>query len=264
MQNQRVSLVLSLVSLLVGCERGVTLEMPAPITPVDWATDTNFTAGPDVGTPTKVMPSAPQRAQGFVPQTPASAQRVNAIINSHGQWIDYLSDRFPSAGVVDLDGTVQVRRTISPASIVPISGSAGGCTIGGGDSPYYELPTGGSAVLSLDAFVPPTATIDSIKVTRRSSQSRTGTDRSYWFWRQNAFDLSAVTMAGFPWSSTAYRFPDTDTTRRTSSAGVFARLMTPAGSDMRNNSMVFVGPASGTPDEIYAIEVLYTVTQVPL
>ena len=48
--------------------------------PREWASSTNYAAGPDIGTPTKVDPGAALSAEGFEPG-PVKAQHVNYVLN---------------------------------------------------------------------------------------------------------------------------------------------------------------------------------------
>jgi hypothetical protein len=88
--------------------------MTRPITDPKWATDTNYTNGPEVGTVTKVVPSAGVRAEGALPDTIFAAQRFNAVINEHGAWLDHYKEidwlnwvnRFPSNEDPTMDDTL--------------------------------------------------------------------------------------------------------------------------------------------------------------
>lgn len=55
--------------------------------PSKWATDTNYTTGPDAGTPTRVDPGTGVADEGFIPGQGVAAQHMNAL---HGETIDYL------------------------------------------------------------------------------------------------------------------------------------------------------------------------------
>jgi hypothetical protein len=70
--------------------------MADPTQEPDWATDTNYSTGPDAGLPTKETPdpSAGIVAQGFVPGGPLFGPRANWILNLHGRWIDRLREYF--------------------------------------------------------------------------------------------------------------------------------------------------------------------------
>lgn len=63
-----------------------------PASVPSWATDTNFSSGPESGNATKVEPSGGAKAQGQVPGQPYRAQRVNWLWNLICQWLFYLSD----------------------------------------------------------------------------------------------------------------------------------------------------------------------------
>ena len=75
--------------------------MPAPASQPTWATDTNYTNGPDVGTATKVAPSGAIQAEGHVPATKAAPQRMNWWMNLVGQWTTWLeAERARLAGYI--------------------------------------------------------------------------------------------------------------------------------------------------------------------
>lgn len=65
--------------------------MAKPATPFTWATDTNYTHGPDVGTPTKVAPSSGVRAEGFVAKTAAVPQFQNELFSEIAAWLAYVN-----------------------------------------------------------------------------------------------------------------------------------------------------------------------------
>jgi hypothetical protein len=48
--------------------------------PIDWATNENYAAGPDTGTPTRVDPGTP--GDGFIAGTAAAPQHVNFLLNA--------------------------------------------------------------------------------------------------------------------------------------------------------------------------------------
>lgn len=57
-----------------------------------WATDTNYTSGPEIGNPTKVALSLGAKAQGWRPGDPLGAQNLNDWMNDVGEWLQYLND----------------------------------------------------------------------------------------------------------------------------------------------------------------------------
>jgi hypothetical protein len=66
-----------------------------------WAGDTNFSAGPASGQPTKVNPPGwPNSAQGFVPGSGVVAEFMNRVLNVLGQWSGWLNSG-SSAGAAD-------------------------------------------------------------------------------------------------------------------------------------------------------------------
>jgi len=71
--------------------------MAAPTDFPDFSTDTNFTNGPQVGTATKVEPTAGELAEGYVPGTATPAQKMNWWMNLVGRWVRHFADeRLPA------------------------------------------------------------------------------------------------------------------------------------------------------------------------
>src|SRR5574343_264190 len=66
--------------------------MARPSTLPTWATDTNYAAGTDPwsGTATKSEPSAGVKAKGQLPKTGYNAQHYNWLLNTFGEWTEYL------------------------------------------------------------------------------------------------------------------------------------------------------------------------------
>lgn len=64
--------------------------MPIPDDVPSFATDTNYTNGPDVGTATKIEPSAGELAEGHIRGTAPSAQKQNWWQNLVSKWIELL------------------------------------------------------------------------------------------------------------------------------------------------------------------------------
>src|SRR5574342_216246 len=62
------------------------------IQPLPWATDDDYTAGPEIGNPTKVEPTAGLAAQGWQPDHRPGAQHLNHIMHAAGAWADYYKD----------------------------------------------------------------------------------------------------------------------------------------------------------------------------
>lgn len=56
------------------------MTKPAFSVPRRWASDTNYSSGPDNGTPTKVDPGSARAAQGWVPGDPVAAQHLNDML----------------------------------------------------------------------------------------------------------------------------------------------------------------------------------------
>lgn len=64
--------------------------MPRPTVLPTWATDTNYTGGSDVGTPTKITLPSGFRSQGWERDAPFLAQYANQLGNEVGNWVTWL------------------------------------------------------------------------------------------------------------------------------------------------------------------------------
>jgi hypothetical protein len=89
--------------------------MTLPVTDFPaFASNANYATGPDVGTPTKVVPPAP--ADGFVPETAAVPQYVNYLFENIKQHITYLrnlaAEAFTWTGVHTWSNTVGFGGTV--------------------------------------------------------------------------------------------------------------------------------------------------------
>jgi hypothetical protein len=62
-----------------------------PSSPLSWSTDTNYSAGPETGTPTKVDPAG-VASQGWVAGRAAPASWMNWVLNKIGAWTSYLDN----------------------------------------------------------------------------------------------------------------------------------------------------------------------------
>lgn len=80
------------------------MAIPSDPTPFSWATDTNYTGGPEAGQPTKVAPSAGRQAEGVEPGAKFPAQEFNAILNSIGANLTQRTICVPPFPNVDLGG----------------------------------------------------------------------------------------------------------------------------------------------------------------
>lgn len=65
--------------------------MAKPAAPLSWSTDTNFSAGPETGTPTKEDPAG-VASQGWTAGRAAPAKWMNWVLNRLGAWTSYLDD----------------------------------------------------------------------------------------------------------------------------------------------------------------------------
>lgn len=94
--------------------------MPNPVPPATdptWATDANFTNGPAVGTPTKVVPSGGVQAEGNVPADLPPAQWMNWWQNLVYLWVLYFK-----AWVATMGWYTQVNRALDMFCPCPLRG----------------------------------------------------------------------------------------------------------------------------------------------
>lgn len=66
--------------------------MPAPSDYPDFATDTNYTNGPDAGTATKIEPSSGELAEGHIREDAPSPQKMNWWQSLVGLWVRWLDE----------------------------------------------------------------------------------------------------------------------------------------------------------------------------
>ncbi len=147
--------------------------MAKPFNNFEWATNTNYSTGPDAGTPTRVAPSAGEIDNGFVRNTAAVPQHMNWALGEIQEWLEYLaglesdaeflSNDFEWTGEhtfsedITLDGTgVDVNYDTEPTRLKAISLSrgvlldAGNAAIAGANylgSTGVQLPSGGGKFL---------------------------------------------------------------------------------------------------------------------
>lgn len=125
--------------------------MAKPLSNFTWSTQTNYTTGPDIGTPTKVAPSSGERAEGFVPDTAAVPQNMNSVLSEIAGWLLYVAglasdSEFLSAiqGWVEETGfTFAEEQTFEGG--VNINGAGTGLTLTGGAG---VAQTGGGGITS--------------------------------------------------------------------------------------------------------------------
>lgn len=118
----------------------------------EWATNENYSGGPDVGAPTKVDPGAGAAAEGHVPGTRGAAQVMNWWQNLVGRWAVWLDGTFGDDGTT-LD---VLRRTLhlDPGNGSSVQADAGGDAAGidiasnGTDNGYVQV-SGLDALVSL-------------------------------------------------------------------------------------------------------------------
>lgn len=87
----------------------------------EWATDTNYTNGPDVGTPTKVEPPGAKSAEGWVGSEKPPAQYQNWWQNLVGEWVEHLHYKMRNWRRIATLATFEadVRAIAFSSSIVP-------------------------------------------------------------------------------------------------------------------------------------------------
>ncbi len=75
----------------------ITLNTP----PTIWASDTNFSSGPNIGTPTRSNPGSGYFAQGFIPGDTIPGQFVNFVLGGMSDYLTHLRTQL----IVAIDGT---------------------------------------------------------------------------------------------------------------------------------------------------------------
>lgn len=143
--------------------------MAKPTKVPTWATDADYSNGPEVGTPTKADPGAGVQAEGYIPQTRLAAQVINWWQNLVGQWTSWLDSTFAGGdgevlevpaglsvpgqfmlkGVTVLDtpgpGTYNVPAGVRALRIIAIGGGGAGGGAGAAGSGESSAGAGGGA-----------------------------------------------------------------------------------------------------------------------
>jgi hypothetical protein len=106
-----------------------------------WATDTNYTNGPDAGTATKVEPSAGELAEGNIRGIPPTAQGFNWWQGKVGEWVAFLSQA-PHTYVLEAgdSGDWTIPDWAMLVTVEKVSGGGGG---GGGSDQENDGGGGG-------------------------------------------------------------------------------------------------------------------------
>lgn len=114
-----------------------------------WATDTNYTGGPAVGTPTKTAPSVGLKAQGWDPADEPGAQNFNYQLNLLGQWADWLNSiALVKSGEQKLTGSGTYTPTPGTLAVKVkgVGGGAGGGGVSANSANFMASGGGGSGV----------------------------------------------------------------------------------------------------------------------
>jgi hypothetical protein len=100
-----------------------------PTTLANWASDANYSSGPDSGTPTKVAYSTGAKAQGFIPASEPSAQGLNEHLGVIGQWVQWLYDGALTAVSLVLTGNLTVDGTSTLLGDVEVGDGSNGSSL---------------------------------------------------------------------------------------------------------------------------------------
>jgi hypothetical protein len=105
--------------------------MSRPSETPSWATDTNYTSGPDTGTPVRAAPSAGYAAQGQVPGAYFGSQAWNYVVGLLCDWIAALKSESSAALSIAALNWTAVDHGMTPG-IADIVDMGGGAAIGVG------------------------------------------------------------------------------------------------------------------------------------
>lgn len=154
--------------------------MSKPTTLYTWATNTNYTGGPAVGTPSKSAPSSGLQAEGFEPGTEPGAQTFNELVSNIFIWLAFVNGLFGSTGhLLELDSflaTLNGRTTTR--NRLPAMWDQSGWTQGANLSIYsnysIQCNTIASNYATLELDIPANHTLKSITFTAKSTSSTQG------------------------------------------------------------------------------------------
>jgi len=245
--------------------------MAKPAEVPEWATDTNYSSGVDIGTPTKVDPGSGVKAQGHVPGTRGAAQTMNWWKNLVGSWVGWVNETFGEDSgewvYVDSSGapTPKTRtiiitgprfRTRSTGTAVYAPGGGGGGFLNSAGA--LRLQSNSVNVdLELQALLPHGAEITRIRaMVTPGASGRAGLDRLYvTATRRPAMDFDAPSAdEETTWSSIWYQAASTSLQTIDSGAvalsidsGVPAFLVVKGGADAGTNN-----------DFLYGVEITFS------
>lgn len=149
---------------------------------LEWATDSEFTNGPDAGTPTKVEPVTATKKEGYVPEEILPAQHLNWQLNkiyenatnvetSLGYIVDILAANAPLIDVL-------VRRiVITDFTVVPAYGSGSIEWERVSPMEYFSRVNGAFLRKDFRGLLPHGATIVAAGVMWKPGRARSGTAR---------------------------------------------------------------------------------------
>lgn len=109
--------------------------MPLPAELPEWSTDTNYSSGPDVGLPTRLIPTSGERASGYIRGTRPPARKLNWLIGLVCDWITHLSSERPHVQTFETAGVWNKPAWAKEITLVGFGGGAGGHYGGLSDAP---------------------------------------------------------------------------------------------------------------------------------
>lgn len=225
--------------------------MPKPTDPVfTWATDANYPAGGDAwsGQPTKVEPSAGEKADGFVPDTFPPAEWFNSLFNNTFEYLQYFDDFFTTSDEI----------VYPTAKTRTIQVTAGCGTADGGSwnnaSDWQATAASQFITFDLKPLLPSGATIISIYMIVNPTSAATRNFHLYWW--PHDFGASPTPVS-----------PTISGTAATSSAGV-QRIGLTSGSPLSPSGTVGSAPldfdnyaisaqfeSAASSDRVYALQI---------
>ena len=137
-------------------------DMPQPTDPVEFATDTNYAADGDAwsGTPTRVDPGAPRRAEGYEPDV-LGAQHLNHQLGVIGDHVSYHFNVLNAADI--LPAVTRVRNIAAINAQMDNSGGVITWTINANQGLAADAANA-SAYIDLNELLPDGAEVTRIRV----------------------------------------------------------------------------------------------------
>ncbi len=228
--------------------------MARPTVVYDWATNTNYSAGPASGTVTKVQPMTIVEQDGWRPDDIPPPQYQNYWQNAVAQHLDYLWDVIRGADT--LDPAPSIVRAYSGAIFKPHPAAAWSEWINGSTGGWTSDATNSARILktSLNAILPEGATITNLEAMVNPGAARTGTDRMLLEVRRSTWDTT-VSPPTDSFATPVQVYDDATANQQMIVASAISQTIDKDNTDLE--VYIYSGQTGAAADEFLMLEITY-------